>query len=178
MYKQHRELCGSPYRISIKRGLGWRAGWRDLVFVSGVVSACIRESRGMGGWATLKNDFLLAAATTRYPSSICREYNVFAPPMFNSVELLHILQNSSSSVCREYKVSAPPMFKSVELLHILQNNSSSFCREYQVFAPPMFKSEELLHISQTECLRLRILAQAQAEFFSCIRGTGRVLVDL
>ena len=157
----------------------WLAGW--LAGLGFCIRGRIRMYPGIkrdGVWAALKNDFLLAAATTRYPSSICREYNVFAPPMFNSVELLHILQNSSSSVCREYKVSAPPMFKSVELLHILQNNSSSFCREYQVFAPPMFKSEELLHISQTECLRLRILAQAQAELFSCIRGTGRVLVDV
>ena len=80
--------------------------------------------------------------------------------------------------CREYKVLALLMFKSVELLHILRNNSSSICREYKAFAPPMFKSVELLHISQTECLRLRILAQAQADFFSCIRGTGRVLVDV
>ena len=129
----------------------WLAGW--LAGLGFCIRGRIRMYPGIkrdGGWAALKNDFLLAAATTRYPSSICREYNVFAPPMF----------------------------KSVELLHILQNNSSSFFREYQVFAPPMFKSAEPLHISQTECLRLRILAQAQEELFSCIQGTGRVLVDV
>ena len=129
----------------------WLAGW--LAGLGFCIRGRIRMYPGIkrdGVWAALKNDFLLAAATTRYPSSICREYKVLA--------LL--------------------MFKSVELLRILQNNSSSFCREYKVFAPPMFKSVELLHISQTECLRLRILAQAQAEFVSCIRGTGRVLVDV
>ena len=101
----------------------WLAGW--LAGLGFCIRGRIRMYPGIkrdGGWATLKNDFLLAAATTRYPSSICREYKVFAPPMFKSVELLRI--------------------------------------------------------SQTECLRLRILAQAQAEFFSCIRGTGRVLLDV